>query len=106
VIGYSRSQALADRAVLPVMFGALDGEASLLDEERVRTGPHRLFSHWPIETTRPALFTALRTGFAVELLREAFQATRKLRATRRKGRGLGPDMTAHGLGKQEYFMTS
>jgi superfamily II DNA or RNA helicase len=99
VIGYSRKQALADRAVLPVMFGALDGEASWLDEEWVRTGPHLLFSHWPIETTRPALFTALRTGFAVELLREAFQATRTLRATRRKGRGLGPDMTARGLGK-------
>ena len=44
VIGDSGSQALADRAVLPVMFGALDGEASWLDEERVRTGPHRLFS--------------------------------------------------------------
>jgi superfamily II DNA or RNA helicase len=99
VIGYSRKQALADRAVLPVMFGALDGEASWLDEEWVRTGPHLLFSHWPIETTRPALFTALRTGFAVELLREAFQATRTLRATRRKGRGLGPDITARGLGK-------
>jgi Type III restriction enzyme, res subunit len=41
VIGYSRSQALADRAVLPVMFGAMDGEASWLDEDRVPTGPHR-----------------------------------------------------------------
>ena len=99
VIGYSRSQALADRAVLPVMFGAMDGEASWLDEDRVPTGPHRLFSHWPTETTRPALFTALRTGFAVHLLREAFQAARKLRATRRKGRGIGPDTVARGLGK-------
>jgi hypothetical protein len=28
VVGYSRSQALAERAVLPVLFGAVDGEAS------------------------------------------------------------------------------
>ena len=31
VIGYSRAQALAERAVLPVTFGALDGEASWLE---------------------------------------------------------------------------
>ena len=36
-------QALADRAVLPVMFGSLDGEASWLDEERVRTSIHLRF---------------------------------------------------------------
>ena len=34
----------------------------------------------PSETTRPALFTALRTGFAEALLREAFLAIRDLRA--------------------------
>src|SRR3954465_3580746 len=38
VIGYSRAQALAEKAVLPVDFGALDGEAEWLDEERRRTG--------------------------------------------------------------------
>jgi superfamily II DNA or RNA helicase len=99
VIGYSRRQALADRAVLPVLFGALDGEATWLDEDRVPVGPHRLFSHWPVETTRPALFTALRTGFATNLLREAFQATRTIRAMRRKARGLASDAAARGLGK-------
>ena len=34
VVGYSRAQALAERAVLPVTFGALDGEARWLDERR------------------------------------------------------------------------
>ena len=62
-------------------------------------GPHRLFSHWPTETTRPALFTALRTGFADELLRKAFEATRDLRAQRRQERGLPASASARGLGK-------
>ncbi len=99
VVGYSRAQALADRAVLPVMFGALDGEASWLDEDGLSCGPHRLFNHWPTETTRPALFTALRTGFADALLREAFTSTRNLRAQRRFERGLPPGAIARGLGK-------
>ena len=55
VVGYSRAQALADKAVLPVMFGALDGESKWLDEDGLACGPHRLFNHWPTETTRPAL---------------------------------------------------
>ena len=96
VVGYSRAQALAERAVL---FGAVDGEASWLDESRVAVGPHRLFGHWPTETTRPALFTALRTGFAEQLLREAFTATRTLRAEQRRERSLPPDQEVTGLGK-------
>ena len=99
VVGYSRAQALAERAVLPVLFGAVDGEASWLDEKRLPAGPHRLASPWPVETTRPALFTALRTGFAEQLLREAFTAVRTLRADRRGGRGLAAGQDARGLGK-------
>ena len=99
VVGYSRSQALAERAVLPVLFGAVDGEATWLDESRIAVGPHRLFSHWPTETTRPTLFTALQTGFADQLLREAFTAARTLRAERRRERGLAPGEEAAGLGK-------
>ena len=104
VIGYSRAQAVAERAVLPVTFGALDGEASWLQGgrtalEETRLGPHRLSGPYPTDTTRPALFTALRTGFARELLQEAFGATRRLRAGRRCERGLAPGETARGLGK-------
>jgi superfamily II DNA or RNA helicase len=106
VIGYSRAQALAERAVLPATFGALDGEASWLDHDAKQpdgtpatVGPHRLFHHWPTETTRPALFTALRTGFADALLREAFAATRTLRARRRRERGLAAGEAGRGLGK-------
>ena len=106
VVGYSRAQALAERAVLPVMFGALDGEASWLDHDTKQpdgsptpVGPHRLFNHWPTEQTRPALFTALRTGFADELLREAFTATRDLRAQRRRAAGAAPGEARRGLGK-------
>ena len=99
VVGYSRSQALSERAVLPVLFGAVDGEASWLDEDRQPVGPHRLFSLWQTETTRPALFTALRTGFAEQLLREAFTAARTLRAERRRERGVAAGQDARGLSK-------
>ncbi len=107
VVGYSRAQAVADRAVLPVTFGALDGEATWAEplaggageDARVTVGPHRLSGPHPTETTRPALFTALRTGFATELLRRAFEATRELRARRRLERGLPAGAAARGLGK-------
>ena len=98
VIGYSRKQALAERAVLPVTFGALDGEASWRDEEGRDVGPHRLGGPHPVETTRPALFTALRTGFADALLREAFLAIRTLRTQRRAERGLDAATPACGSG--------
>jgi superfamily II DNA or RNA helicase len=104
ITGYSRTQAVAERAVLPTTFGALDGEASWLQAGRtamddVRLGPHRLSGPYPTETTRPALFTALRTGFARELLQEAFRATRNLRSRRRAERGLAADEAVRGLGK-------
>jgi superfamily II DNA or RNA helicase len=99
VVGYSRAQALAERSVLPVTFGALDGEASWQDEDGNALGPHRISGLHPNETTRPALFTALRTGFAEALLREAFIAIRNLRAQRRQERGLAPGEAARGLGK-------
>src|SRR5215211_5050829 len=104
VVGYSRAQAVAEKAVLPVTFGALDGEASWLEGGKTagdppRVGPHRLSGPYPSETTRPALFTALRTGFARELLQEAFRATRNLRSRRRAERGLAADDAVRGLGK-------
>jgi superfamily II DNA or RNA helicase len=104
VVGYSRARALAERAVLPAAFGALDGEASWLGPEeesgeRPHLGPHRLRAPAPHEATRPALFTALRTGFADALLRRAFEATRRLRAERRGRLGIAPGEAARGLGK-------
>lgn len=97
VVGYSRAEALSERAILPVTFGALDGEAEWLDERRDRVGPHRLSTGR--DTARPALFTALRTGFADALLDEAFDAARALRAERRARLGIAPNETAPGLGK-------
>ncbi len=99
VIGYSRAQALQERAMLPVTFGALDGQATWRADEGPEVGPHRLAGAYPTETTRPALFTALRTGFAEALLREAFVAVRDLRARRRQKRGLALGEGALGLGK-------
>ena len=85
--------------MLPVTFGALDGQASWRDEEGRDVGPHRLAAAYPEETTRPALFTALRTGFAEALLREAFLAIRGIRSDCRRERGLAADASARGLGK-------
>ncbi len=99
VIGYSRRQALTERAVLPVTFGALDGEATWRDEEGNEAGPHRLVGACPDETTCPALFTALRAGFAEALLRQAFISIRELRARRRQKRGLEIGASARGMGK-------
>jgi len=97
VVGYSRAAALAEKAVLPITFGALDGEARWLDEGRRPVGPHRLSGDY--ETTRQALFTALRTEFAEALLDEALAATRRLRAERRVKLNLAPGEPARGLGK-------
>ncbi len=97
VVGYSRAQALAERAVLPVTFGALDGDAEWLDEGLRRIGPHRISG--PPEVARAALFTALRTGFADALLERAFGATKTLRADRRERLGLPLGATGMGLGK-------
>ena len=54
----TRAQAVAEKAVLPVTFGALDGEASWLEGGKTaadppRVGPHRLSGPYPVETTRP-----------------------------------------------------
>ena len=97
VVGYSRAAALAEKAVLPITFGALDGESRWLDEGRRPVGPHRLSASF--DTTRQALFTALRTEFADALLDEALAATRRLRAERRAKLGLAPGEPARGLGK-------
>jgi superfamily II DNA or RNA helicase len=97
VIGYSRADALSERAILPLTFGALDGQAEWLDWRRERVGPHRLSTG--LDSARPALFTALRTGFADALLDEAFDATRALRAERRRLLGVAPGEVAAGLGK-------
>jgi superfamily II DNA or RNA helicase len=97
VVGYSRAEALAERAILPVTFGAVAGEACWRDPEGLELGPHALDADY--ETTRPALFTALRTGFAGQLLDEAFDATRMLRAERRRKLGLVAGEETRGLGK-------
>jgi hypothetical protein len=98
IVGYSRRQALAERAVLPVTFGAVDGFAEWLEPGReTPTGPVQL--SMPHLNARPALFTALRTEFADGLLEAAFDACRTLRAERRRRLDIGPWERVRGLGK-------
>ncbi len=103
VVGYSRRQALAEKAILPVTFGAMDGSASWLDAERINRWADALSKAG--ENTRDALFTALRTGFAKAMLREAYRSCRDHRAKRRAavkmppgGGGAAPGPES-GLGK-------
>ncbi|MDQ2101753.1 DEAD/DEAH box helicase [Azospirillum isscasi] len=94
IVGYSRRQALAEKAILPVTFGAMDGSATWLDAERTTRSVDALSRAG--ENTRDALFTALRTGFAQAMLREAYRSCREHRAKRRAA-GNGHD--GAGLGK-------
>ncbi|WP_149650112.1 DEAD/DEAH box helicase [Azospirillum argentinense] len=99
IVGYSRRQALAEKAILPVTFGAMDGTATWLDAERTTRSVDALSRAG--ENTRAALFTALRTGFAQAMLREAYRSCREHRAKRRAA-ATGPNGAEHegaGLGK-------
>lgn len=97
VVGYSRRQALAEKAILPVTFGAMDGTASWLDAERTNRWVDALSKAG--ENTRDALFTALRTGFAQAMLREAYRSCREHRAKRRAEMKLPAGRDDAGLGK-------
>ncbi|MBP2297418.1 DEAD/DEAH box helicase [Azospirillum picis] len=97
VVGYSRRQALAEKAILPVTFGAMDASASWLDAERTNRWVDALSKAG--ENTRDALFTALRTGFAKAMLREAYRSCREHRARRRAELKLPSSREGPGLGK-------
>ncbi|MBP2316049.1 DEAD/DEAH box helicase [Azospirillum soli] len=96
VVGYSRRQALAERALIPVTFGAVDGEAEWIGGARTR---HVASLAAARRLARDALFTALRTEYADAMLRLAFTDCRRHRAERRRDLGLGPAESAPGLGK-------
>ncbi len=97
VVGYSRRQALAEKAILPVTFGAMDGTAAWLDAAREPRAVDALSR--PGDHMRPALFTALRTGFATAMLREAYRACREHRAKRRAELKIPDGTETRGLGK-------
>jgi hypothetical protein len=96
VVGYSRRAALAERAIIPVRFGALDGEAEwFVGKDRFAVSSFQDAG----DKVRSMLFTALRTGYADDLLRRAFLDCWDRRARRRVELGLPPDAQAKGLGK-------
>lgn len=101
VVGYSRRQALAERAILPVTFGAVDGTA----EWRPRREGAAPSPEAPVplssdpDLARYALYTAFRTGFAESMLRRTFDDLRARRAARRAEIGAEAGASAAGLGK-------
>lgn len=100
VVGYSRRQALAERAILPVTFGAVDGTAEWRPKREgaapAPVGPVPISSD--PELARYALYTAFRTGFADAMLRRTFDDLRAKRAAWRAEVG-GDDPSPPGLGK-------
>lgn len=97
MVGYSRRQALAEKAILPVTFGAMDASAKWLDAQRMERSVDTLTTAF--EDGRAALFTALRTDFATSVLREAYLACRTHRSRRRQESGIDPAKAERGLGK-------
>src|SRR5918993_977024 len=68
LVGYDRRAALAERAIIPIRFGALDGEAEWrLGRERCSAPSFAAAGEE--DRLRPMLFTVLRTGFAEAMLR-------------------------------------
>lgn len=67
VVTYSRSDALREGAIVPVHFRHLDGRAEWEDEQGEVRSVDSLTGQ---DYAGPALFTALRTGYALELLDE------------------------------------
>jgi superfamily II DNA or RNA helicase len=77
VIEYSRTDALREGAIVPVHFSHLDGRAEWEDTEGQRRQAGTLASG---DYASAALFTALRTEYALELLDETVSHWRRYRA--------------------------
>lgn len=74
-VRYSRTDALRESAIVPIRFSYLDGRAEWEDE----TGARQEAEISSGDYTAQALFTALRTDYAYELLDEATTAWRGYR---------------------------
>lgn len=101
IVGYSRRQALAERAVIPIRFGAMEGEATWKPKRNSEAPAPATPVSLSADPTlaKYALYTAFRTEFADQMLRHAFDACRTYRAERRVALGLPPGASARGLGK-------
>lgn len=77
VVRYSREQALRDGAILPIRFRHIDGKAEWEDEQGEVRSVDSLSGR---DYAAPALFTALRTGYAHELLDETIAHWTKYRS--------------------------
>jgi superfamily II DNA or RNA helicase len=101
MVGYSRRQAQAERAILPVTFGAMEGDA--LWRPMKNSAAPRPLEPVPLsaepDLAKYAIYTALRTEFADAMLSEAFRSCREHRARRRHEIGATGDASARGLGK-------
>ncbi len=105
VVGYSRAQALSGARGAAGALRRAGRRGELAGRARAgphasQLGPHRLGGAFPSETTRPALFTALRTGFRRRpAARGVRRHPRAARARRRRRIELPPGEPCRGLGK-------
>lgn len=77
IIRYSRTDAIAEGSILPIVFHHLDGRAEWENEEGQRLEADTLSAG---ETAGAALFTALRTDFAFDMLDDAIDHWKKHKA--------------------------
>lgn len=70
IISYSRKQALAERAILPMKFHFIDGQLSWEDEKGIRRDVES-FRRATLKENSAALYTALNTDYAKQLLTKA-----------------------------------
>lgn len=77
VIEYSRRDALAEKAIIPLRFHLSDGNAEWIDKDGVKRASG--ISKAPKNISSQALFTAISTGFADELLETALVHWQKIK---------------------------
>lgn len=92
VVQYTRRDALAEQAIIPLEFYHLDGEAQWID--RAGQGRMALSLAMAGKDTRDAIYTALNTGYAYQLLDTCTDKWRAYRVTRPRSKML---VVAHSI---------
>lgn len=77
IIEYSRGDALAEKAIIPLSFHLSDGHAKWINMDGIERESD--ISRAPKDIASQALFTALSTGFADELLQSGLQHWQKIK---------------------------
>lgn len=84
IVQYSRRDALAEKAIIPLSFHLSDGHAKWIDMDGLERESD--ISKAPKDIASQALFTAISTGFADELLQAGLQHWQKIKKYNHKSK--------------------